>query len=427
MNKQIISGLNDVYYYEILDNGLEIYLFPDSRTKRFNVDITIPYGGMTTEFIDAKTKKQYNFPKGVAHFLEHQTFQKENDSLLNVFEQIGINAGAFTNLQKTCYHFYGTSNLKKGLNLFLDAILEPNFTDKGTNKEKGIIIEEMRIRRNNPVYLEYYEILDSLIVKHPAKNSVIGSEEDILSITTKDLKNYHKYLYQPSNIIIGVSGNINVLKTIEIIKANLNNKPHLQKFDLEFNPIIEPNEVNDQYREIELDVSSSRCNLAYKFNYEVFKNFDISLQEILAYIDITLDINFGKESIFNQDLIDKQIISKPLYYSLDSNLDFFYIRFHFISNNIPEATQLIKDKLKNIIITQDKLDLISKRAKSYAILRSENKDYYLEKLAYYIDERLPFDKDFFNKYNYIPLDVVNNVFSKLDFSAESILVVNPKK
>ena len=95
MKMQLFDSLNDKYYYEKLDNGLEVYLFPYSKTKKFHTSIIIPHGGMVTEIKDLKTKELITFPQGVAHFLEHQMFERNKENLLDIFPKMGLKTNAY--------------------------------------------------------------------------------------------------------------------------------------------------------------------------------------------------------------------------------------------------------------------------------------------------------------------------------------------
>ncbi|NLA33076.1 MAG: insulinase family protein [Mollicutes bacterium] len=425
MKMQLIESLNDKYYYEKLDNGLEVYLFPYSKTKKFHTSIIIPHGGMVTEIKDLKTKELITFPQGVAHFLEHQMFERNKENLLDIFPKMGLKTNAYTSQKITRYHVSGTSNFNKSLNLLIDFILNPHFSDQGTAKEKNIIIEEIRRSKNRPLYDVQREHSNSFFVNHPLKNTIIGEEEDVLKITTNDLINFHKYLYQPDQLIIAISGNINVNKTMDLIKSHPQIKNNLASRKFALKEYIEPMEVPTPYKRVEFPINVPITFISYKQPITKFLDLNIPHYLLMSYLNIILDFNFGDESDLNQYLIDNRLIDKDLSFYAGGTDKFIYIYINYPTNN-QEVIGLIKDKLNNLTVTNKQMEIASKKIKSRNILKSEDKQYYVERIAYLASNYGKFSHDHFSLYNELSTPLANEIIKRLDYSVELVFLAEPK-
>ena len=103
-----INNFDEKLYYEKLDNGLEVFLVPYDNTKSFYVSATVMFGGKDRIF--KVNDKEYHIPTGIAHFLEHKLFERENNPF-EFYMKSGTEVNASTNDDITSYYFYGNNNL----------------------------------------------------------------------------------------------------------------------------------------------------------------------------------------------------------------------------------------------------------------------------------------------------------------------------
>ena len=104
------------------------------------------FGSIDNTFIDPKNNELVKIPDGVAHFLEHKMFEQENGkNSLDVLTSLGVNANAYTTNNYTTYLFEATDNFYPALDELMDYVQNPYFTDENVEKEKGIIIQEIKI------------------------------------------------------------------------------------------------------------------------------------------------------------------------------------------------------------------------------------------------------------------------------------------
>ena len=290
MEKKNYEGLDLDVYEEVLDNGFRIYISPIER-HTIHARITTFFGGSTLEFKLDGDSSFIKVPGGVAHFLEHKMFEKEDgNDPLTVYENNGASGNAFTNEFVTAYHFTGAGHFYENLETLLKAVHEPYFTDENVLKEKGIISQEKKQDLDNPFSIVYERCLVNTFYNLDFKNTVLGSLDDINSITKEDLYNCYNTFYHPSNMILTVSGDVNPKEVIDFVKK------FYKDYDFKKRPKIivkekkEPLTVVKEKDIIHMDNLSKEVMISYKIKRPTYVK-DEYLNRI--YFSFLLDLKFG--------------------------------------------------------------------------------------------------------------------------------------
>lgn len=231
MNKTEYDQINETLYYEVLPNGLTVYLLPKNDYHKTYGLFSTNYGSIDNEFIPYGSDKKIKVPDGIAHFLEHKLFEKEDGDVFQLFGQQGASANAFTSFTKTSYLFSTTDQVEKNLTTLLDFVQAPYFTEETVNKEKGIIGQEIQMYEDDPNWRMFFGILNNLYPEHPLHIDIAGTVESIEAITADDLYTCYRTFYQPSNMVLFVVGKLEPEKLMELIRTNQNAKdfPPAQK------------------------------------------------------------------------------------------------------------------------------------------------------------------------------------------------------
>lgn len=231
MNKTEYDQINETLYHEVLPNGLTVYLLPKNDYYKTYGLFSTNYGSIDNEFIPYGSDKKIKVPDGIAHFLEHKLFEKEDGDVFQLFGQQGASANAFTSFTKTSYLFSTTDQVEKNLTTLLDFVQAPYFTEETVNKEKGIIGQEIQMYEDDPNWRMFFGILNNLYPEHPLHIDIAGTVESIEAITADDLYTCYRTFYQPSNMVLFVVGKLEPEKLMELIRANQNAKdfPPAQK------------------------------------------------------------------------------------------------------------------------------------------------------------------------------------------------------
>lgn len=133
---------------------------------------------------------------------------KDND-FEQIVKQAGGDLNAFTYLDKTVYpYIFPANKLELWMSLESERFLEPEFR-RQFYKEKDAVLEERLQGENSPTYVMGKKFLDTAFKVHPYKRPVIGYEEDIRNLTPKDVQQFFETYYVPSNLTIGIVGDVN--------------------------------------------------------------------------------------------------------------------------------------------------------------------------------------------------------------------------
>ena len=201
--------------------------------------ITVPMPAVksVTVLFLVNTGSRYETPdkEGIAHFFEHIVFKGTEAfptplELSTAIDAIGAEMNAFTSKEYTGYYIQVASrNIETALNALSDMMLQPKLRQDDIDREKGVIIEEINMYRDNPMAHVENVFEENFYADRGLSHDIIGSKETISSITSQDFENFLSAWYAPENIIITLAGDEAVLqdsKTIEQVEHFFSKKPH---------------------------------------------------------------------------------------------------------------------------------------------------------------------------------------------------------
>ena len=132
-----INNFEEKLYYDKLENGLEVYLLPLINKKNYIASLGVKYGGRDIKFkVDGVMKTT---PPGIAHFLEHKMFERDDDPF-SFYEKSGTDVNAATSYDFTHYFIFGNNNFENNLSYLMNWLKKIDINDKLVEKEKGIIL-----------------------------------------------------------------------------------------------------------------------------------------------------------------------------------------------------------------------------------------------------------------------------------------------
>jgi len=196
-----------MYKKKILNNGLKIVTHQMPKRESVALGIWIKVGG----------RYENSQNKGISHYLEHLLFKGTKNyscrQLKESIEGIGGSLNGFTSEELTCYLVKVPANhLDIGLNILSDMVLNPSLPAQEIEKERTVILEELKMYRDLPQSY-VYELLDELFWPgQPLGQPVIGTVESVNSINRKALSDFQQQHYTASNIAVSASGNLDYSK-----------------------------------------------------------------------------------------------------------------------------------------------------------------------------------------------------------------------
>lgn len=225
--------LQEEVYSAVLPGGLNIKVIPRPGFAKSYAVFMTHYGSNDSTFIVPGKTKPTEVPDGIAHFLEHQMFAKSWGDAFAKFSDWGANANAFTAWTYTGYLFSTTENFLDCFKFLIDFVQDPYFTEKGTEKEKGIIEQEIHMYEDDPNWRVYFNLLSAMYHQHPARKDIAGTVESVRSITKELLDDCYNTFYHPSNMVLVAIGDLNPAEVIAAAEEELARKGLKEQGEIE--------------------------------------------------------------------------------------------------------------------------------------------------------------------------------------------------
>lgn len=203
--KEYLS-LGETCYEERLPNGLLIRVIRKPGFARKYAFFATNYGSVHTEFV--LDGKKCTAPDGVAHYLEHKTFDMEEGNAMQLFAELGASPNAFTSYSMTAYYFDCTDRFDENLRLLLSFVSVPYYTQESVEKERGIIEQEIRMYEDSAESRVFENLFAAIYAHHPIRVPIAGTVESIQAITAQTLNDCHRAFYDPSNMMLCVVGDV---------------------------------------------------------------------------------------------------------------------------------------------------------------------------------------------------------------------------
>ena len=215
--EQYYSQLGEKLYRQTLPNGLKILVNRRPGFAKYYAYLAVDYGSIHTDFV--MDGKEYRAPEGVAHYLEHKMFDLPgNRDVSEEFAVLGASANAFTSYDMTAYLFSCTEHFEKCLELLLEFVCTPYFTQESVAKEQGIIAQEISMNIDSADTRVFENLMGLMYEKHPIRVPILGTQESIAQITEQTLYDCHRAFYHPGNMILCVVGDVDGEAVAEIAR-----------------------------------------------------------------------------------------------------------------------------------------------------------------------------------------------------------------
>lgn len=329
--------LDETLYYKKLPNGLDVYILPKKGFSKTFVTFTTKYGSIDRTFVPIGETEAITVPDGIAHFLEHKMFEKEDGDVFQKFSEVGAQANAFTSFTRTAYLFSSTDHIYKSTETLLNFVQEPYFTEETVNKEKGIIGQEITMYDDSPDWRLYFGAIENMYHNHPVKIDIAGTIDTIDGITAEHLYTCYNTFYHPSNMLLFVIGAVDPAEMMTFIQNNQNEKTFPEATPLTRLFDEEPSNVAIKERVLHMDVQKPKVYVGLKAK-EVNLSGEAMLKHELS-VQIALECLFGRASQFYTDMYDNGFIDES--YGYDFSLENGY-GFALIGSDSEHPEQLVE-------------------------------------------------------------------------------------
>ena len=202
-----------MYKYQTLKNGLTIVGEEIPYLKSVSLGIWINTGSRL------ESEKE----SGVSHFIEHMLFKgTKNRSAKDIardIDRLGGEINAFTNKECTCYYVHLLDeHINKGIDVLSDMILNSSFDTNDIDKEKFVILEELKMYEDSLDDLSYDLLVENVYQNDGLGRNILGNRKTIRSLKREDILNYYNKYYVPNNAVISICGNFNFEEIVKVIE-----------------------------------------------------------------------------------------------------------------------------------------------------------------------------------------------------------------
>ena len=350
-------AVKEMVYRTRLSNGLTVALLPKKEFKEVYGSVTVQFGSVDTLVteVDGDVKE---YPAGIAHFLEHKLFEREDSSdLMSAFTSLGADSNAFTSFTKTSYLFSATDHFLENLELLDELVTSAHFTEDSILREQNIIQQEREMYQDDPDSCLFFSTLANLYPGTPLATDIVGSEESISQINLTNLQENFTRFYKPVNMSLFLVGNFDVDQVQDYFE-----RKELEGLDVKEvareKLVLQDVKQTDSMR---MEVSSPKLAIGIRGKQEVAEadcyRYHILLKLLFAMM-------FGWTSDRFQKLYESGKIDASLSLEIEVTS-----RFHFVMLTMDtkepvalshQFRKAIRNFTKDLDITEEHLDIIKR-------------------------------------------------------------------
>lgn len=350
-------AVKEMIYRTRLANGLTVALLPKKEFKEVYGSVTVQFGSVDTLVteVDGDVKE---YPGGIAHFLEHKLFEREDASdLMSAFTSLGADSNAFTSFTKTSYLFSATDHFLENLELLDELVTSAYFTEDSILREQDIIQQEREMYQDDPDSCLFFSTLANLYPGTPLATDIVGSEESISQINLTNLQENFTRFYKPVNMYLFLVGDFDVEQVQDYFERK-------ELKDLDVQEVVREKIVLQAVKQTDsmrMEVSSPKLAIGVRGKREVAEadcyRYHILLKLLFAMM-------FGWTSDRFQKLYESGKIDASLSLEIEVTS-----RFHFVMLTMDtkepvalshQFRKAIRNFTKDLDITEEHLDIIKR-------------------------------------------------------------------
>ena len=330
------------YSKYVTKNGLKVtYIKKEGFVKSY-AGIGVKYGACNLEYeLDGKI---YNDYPGMAHFLEHKLFQMPYGDAYQLFSDMNVYANAYTSVDKTVYHFTTNEDLYKPLEVLLDMYFTPYFTESDVEKEKPILISEIKMVDDSPLAKLDMKLFKSLYPNDYVSVDVAGTIEGINNITKEDLDRVYDHFYTTENSELVIVGHVEEKELFEFIENVVSRYPNHSKKTIK-KPLVSSTDVLEDFK-LSLNVEQTTASIGIRFDIE--DNSSLFCEFVIAILDCL----FSPMSNFHDELYNKNAFYADIEYYVITYDKVGYAVVSTTSENPNKFLDMVEEKIKTLCDTK---------------------------------------------------------------------------
>jgi len=198
---------------EVLSNGLIVLSEEMPHIRSISIGIWLKSGSR-----DETAERN-----GISHFTEHMVFKgttsRTAQDIARQVDSIGGNMDAFTGKETICFNIKVLDeHVPIAIDILSDLVLNPVFNPKDIAREKGVILEEIKMDEDNPDYLVHEIFTQNFWTDHALGKPILGTKETVGSFDQENIRDFYRQSFAPNHMIISAAGNLNHIAFVDLIK-----------------------------------------------------------------------------------------------------------------------------------------------------------------------------------------------------------------
>lgn len=393
-----------MYKARTLKNGLTI------------IGEEIPYLKSITlgVWINAGSRIESPNISGVSHFIEHMLFKgtenRTSKDIASEIDNLGGQINAFTSKECTCYYVkLIDEHIDTGIDILSDMILNSKFNKDEMDKERLVILEELKMYEDSPEDLVYDLLVENIYSCDPLGMNIIGTYESLYNIDQDTIKLYFNRYYVPNNAVISISGNFNFDEMVEKLESAFEN---WEKRDV----IIDINKAKFNPCFIAKNKDTEQVNLAICLNAVAEEN----IEEVYALAVINNIFGGSISSRLFQKIREEKglvysIYSSPSLYRKCGELGIFA---SMSNENLLEVYELIKKEIEDLRknhLTEEEINCSKEQLKGSYILGMESTSSRMMEIgkSMLLSKKVKTTDEILEYINNVNIETVNRVIDKV--------------
>jgi len=190
------------FHHATLPNGLTVIAEPDPDSHTSACGF----------FVKTGARDELAPVMGVSHFLEHMMFKgtakRSADDVNREFDELGASYNAFTTTEMTAFYASVLPEFLPRATDILADILRPALRSEDFDTEKGVILEEIAMYKDNPFWVLYEKAMESYYAPHPLGFRVLGTEDTINALKRDQMQAYFDHRYSADNTVVALAGRL---------------------------------------------------------------------------------------------------------------------------------------------------------------------------------------------------------------------------
>jgi predicted Zn-dependent peptidase len=350
LKSKFYEKTGETLYHDVLENGLTVYYLPKADYNKTYGLFTTNFGSLDTSFVPLGKSEMQTFPEGIAHFLEHKLFEKEDGDVMYKFGALGASTNAFTSFSRTSYLFSTQENAYECTELLLDFVQKPYFTAENVHKEQGIIQQEIQMYQDDAEWRLFAGLLEKMYLGTALAADIAGTPETINAITAEDLYENYETFYHPSNMNLFLTGPFEISEMADFVKKNQAGKDFVKMPAIEREEVVLEAPISGETMSLEVAMPKFALGLR---GQEKLPEHPVELLKYKLSNQLFLDLLFGRTSQRFEELYNEGLIDDSFGFSFDLDARFHFAVFTADTENPKKLCETLQEALKSYKIDRD--------------------------------------------------------------------------